>query len=290
MQITRLQLRRQAMEPNNASPSVDWAVWLAQTPWHTSTLFKQDGTSWVRAVPAPPNCGVAEVIIKCRVDRGLRAAIKRFCRSSRGDRQWRGAHWLIGHGLLTAKPRALLRATIDGQPCELLILERLQGKSVLEHLASTELTIKEQHHVARELGRLIAALNRLGKFNRDGKPSNLIVVRDSQDQLRIATIDTVAIRSDYGSLLAATEMLASLYIEPVGCGVPPRLALRARVIRALISEFERVATKPSSRTRANVRRSIRLAWRDADALARRHGDPAPKINPLASSRPAGNQT
>ncbi|MBC7771380.1 MAG: hypothetical protein H7210_02680 [Pyrinomonadaceae bacterium] len=283
MQIARLQLRRQTVDP--CQRDVDWAAWLAQSPWHTSTLLKQDGASWVRAVPAPSGSSSEQVVVKCRIDRGFRAGIKRLFRSSRGDRQWRGAQWLIRHGLRTAQPLALLRANIAGQPCELLVLERLQGKSVLEHLASNELSIREQHHVARELGRLIAAFSHHGGYNRDGKPSNLIVIRDSGEVLRVATIDTVAIRT-WDQTETVEEMLASLYIEPKGCGTPPRLALRARVIRELINQFQTASSTKrgwSSRTRWTpefFRRSIRWAWHEADFIVQCHGDPTPKINPI----------
>lgn len=279
MQIDRMQLRRRSTD--DTGRSVDWQAWLSRAAWQDAALLKRDGDSWVRALPAPPGCGFTEVVVKCRVDRGLRAAIKRFARSSRGDRQWRGARWLLGRGLRSARPLALVRARVDGVPCELLILERLRGRSVLEHLASGDLTTAQQHQVAGELGTLLASLIGSGRYNRDGKPSNLMVVTDAGGHLRVATIDTVAIRRSRSASGSLAAMLASLYIEPWGCGIPPRAALCARVILASVSGTTPAANPGPPEPSAGTRESFRRAWAASVHAVRAHGDPVPRINPLA---------
>ncbi len=154
--------------------------------------------------------------------------LKSFLRCSRAFRHWRGAAWLAEHGFRTAACYSLLRGRVTwrgpGIDKEILIMEALPGKSVLHHLADRDLGVGQEHALARALGRMLADLARAGAYNRDGKPSNLIVTRT--DPPEIAVIDCVAIRAARGASMPLERSAARLLIEPRGVGCPVRRGAR----------------------------------------------------------------
>ncbi len=218
------------------------------------------------------------VVIKRSLRRGLGDRLKWMTRASRGHRQWRGAEWLQEHGFGTARP--LVLAYEPGRPArEWLVLEALSGKTLLQHIADNDLCVREEHAVARAVGRQVSALIKSGRFNRDHKPSNLIVLRTAEG-FSISIIDCVAIRRGKDG---AVRMLHALAVEPTGLGVLPRRALLARVVASMVeSDFARLdAALPEVRL---ARWASRRAIRDlVIGSLHRHGDPTPRTNPLAKS-------
>lgn len=266
MKIERLSVRRVGDGEN----AMAWASELqAGSLLSTTQRLKDDGGSWVRRA----RFSGREVVIKCR-PHGANEALKRTLRSTRGDRQWRGASWLMRHGFSTAKPLLLADAFVDGVRSELLVTAYIDARSVLEHLAAGDLSVGEQHEVARALGRMIAEMDRRGRWNRDGKPSNLLLERDDAGAFRIVVIDTVAIRRarEFTSVWRA---LANLYIEPLGCGVPPRRSLCARAVR------EVVGAPPRGDARHDWELVRGVTWGKVREIIAAHGDPTPRVNPLA---------
>ncbi len=357
MRFTRLQLRR--FDP--LAKAIDWECWLRSTDWTKgSTLLKQDAGAWVRAVTCPSALAAlgfaGELIIKAR-PHARHDAIKRVVRCTRGDRQWRGAVWLHEHGFASARSFILADVDIDGVPHEVIIMQRLRGPTLLELIervtAGDGPPVPAQHAVSRELGHHIARLDMLGRSNRDGKPSNLIVlgvpalggpalraefygaadlraatslvdiscrsttgVSNPTHHISIAPIDTVAIRRSHPVRLKkwsqCEAMLARLYIEPLGCGCPPRRTLCLRAVLAMIAErehilpghhahkaghFLRAARGVGSSSRIRVRHpfdpvrraAVRGCWARLGQIIEAHGDPRPKVRPtLADDRTAKN--
>lgn len=202
-----------------------------------------------------------DVVIKIRKLARFGDRIKHILDLGRASRQWRGSELLARLKISTARPLALATEHRNKEAFEWLILEALPGKTVLQHLADRDLTARQEHLIACELGILAESLHTRGYFNRDPKPSNLIVT--SLDPVRIAVIDSIAIqrRRDRG----LERMLASMVIEPIGCRCPPRRALMMRAVSVCRSE------------------SPRVLWKKVSAVVATHGDPTPKSNPLAAN-------
>jgi tRNA A-37 threonylcarbamoyl transferase component Bud32 len=217
-----------------------------------------------------------DVAVKRWELRGL-ARWKALVHAWRGDRHWRGAAWLMKHDIPTARPLVL---AMD-QESQYLVMEWIAGRSILECLDRRDLPARREHAMARSVGDLTMQLYRAGRFNRDHKPSNLIATGTSEREA-IAIIDCVGLRrfwlDDDDKL---ERMLASLYVEPLGCGCPPR---RTLVLRAIRATGIRYSDGPSDAA-ANRRFSIRRAWDTAARIVRWHGDSRPRINPLATSQP-----
>lgn len=203
-----------------------------------------------------------------------KARLQALFANTRSLRHWRGAARLRKCGIPTAWTWAALRGTLDGRPAECLVMEALRGRTALQHLADNNLTIREQHAVAEAIGRQIAQLAAAMLFNRDHKPSNLIVTDTAPGSAAVAVIDCVDIRRGQ---FRPDRMMAMLLIEALGVGLRPRLAIRMRIAhactRAVPENFE-----------GGPRQWLRDAWHRTDRLVRAHGDPTPRINPLGAER------
>jgi hypothetical protein len=199
-------------------------------------------------------------------------------RASRAHRHWRGAGWLSRRGLSTAET-LLLAAEPEGARLW-LVMAALPGMSVLEHLAAANLTVRQEHAVARALGEMIAFLQEGCRYNRDGKPSNLLVQFGADERISVAIIDCQAIRRE--PWLRADEPFGSfarLLIEPLGTGVAVRRALMLRVIDSYLRTPTRVGALTDPRER---KLQARLIWQKAAEYVRNHGDPTPRVNPLVA--------
>ena len=251
-----------------------WSAALADPAWLAAArTLKQDGGSWVRRATLLGR----DVVVKCRSLNTFSRRLKGTLGIGHGHKHWRGASLLQSRGILTAAPLVLCRAAVDGVPCEILLLEFIDGPTLLECLQSSRdgrLAVREQHAIARAVGLQVAQFSQ-GLQNRDHKPSNLIVRRTASGSPEIAVIDCVGV---YHSMLwrGFSPPLASLMIEPTGCGVPPRRALRMRVLTTLADSLD----GPTRTSRAERRKFIRIVWLLTDKRIAAHGDPTPKVNPL----------
>ncbi len=258
-----------------AAPGVDSAALareLSDASWiSVATPLKLDAGgggdgSWVRR----GSLAGRDVVVKARTlspsDR-----LKALVGQSRADRHWRGAARLARAGIRTATPLAILRGTLGGRPTELLVCEFVPGVSLLAAIAAlARAPVPREHALARAAGLSIADLaggGAAGLFNRDHKPSNLIVLGEGAAVPRIVMLDTVAIRTARGDASLA-RMLASLVIEPTGVGLTPNLR-RPLLFRAALAAADQ--------DRARARR----LYRAAAQIVREHGDPTPRVNPLA---------
>lgn len=209
-----------------------------------------------------------EVVVKVWRHSSLAARFKLLTRSTRAHRHWRGAAWLSSHGFATASPLLLATARGNQDLIEYLVMEQLQGPSLLEEMDAPSLPRALHHRLAGAVGRQAAQLVLAGRFNRDHKPSNLIVTNDGP-----ALIDTVAIRRCPRAHRASlVRMLASLVIEPMGMGCLPR---RALLMRGLT---EAAATVVGRGPTAAERKDL---WRNIARRVFAHGDPTPRVDPRA---------
>lgn len=255
-----------------------WSAALADPAWlAAANVLKEDSGSWVRRASILGR----DVVVKCRALNTFSRRLKSNLGIGHGHKHWRGAKLLQSRGILTAAPLVLCRATVDGAPCEVLVLEFIEGPTLLECMQSARdgtIPIREQHAIARAVGVQVARFSQ-GLQNRDHKPSNLIVPRSAPNTPGVAVIDCVGV---YHSMLwrGFFPPLASLLIEPTGCGVPPRRTLRMRALTALADSLN----GPIRTSRAERRKFIRLVWLLTDERIAAHGDPTPKVNPLSPPR------
>lgn len=214
------------------------------------------------------------------------------------QRQWRGADWLIRHEIPVARPWAIGRARFNNLHVQWLLLEHIEGRTLLSelarvHAAPASVPLAVQAAWAEASGLLIARLLALGKYNRDHKPSNFIAAPAAPGALigDLTMIDTVAIRpiarwrGGPGPRTACARMLAALYIEAAGCNVPPRATLAFRTLRALaMAELAAAGVTPTPypRFRRALRAVIRTAAGTAAELISTHGPAAPRVFPSLS--------
>jgi tRNA A-37 threonylcarbamoyl transferase component Bud32 len=242
-----------------SAPGVDAAAWagaIRAFDLDAARTLKSDGdTAVYRARVLGGDVVLKRWTLRTRADRA-----KAMLAASRGHRHWRGAMRLQNAGIPTARCIAL--ALEQGHPPRVwLVMEQLEGCTLLEHMARPDEDVRAQHAIATAAGALVARLCRAGLSNRDLKPSNIVVSAGSGPALTV--IDCVAIRRSR-SLRRRDSMLAALVLEPLGCGALPRRALLMRGLAAVQG--------PAPLKRRWVRVAARVAA---------HGDPRPKINPLA---------
>ena len=243
-----------------------WAAALSDPAWvEGSEVLKEDGDVIVRRARVLGR----EVVVKRWGLTRLKRRVQAVFNATPGCRHWRGAARVAGAGERTARVFAMARGSDDRGPCELLVMERLEGRSVLEHVARPTLGVRGQHELARCVGRHIARLAAKGVVNSDGKASNLIVIEDG-DTFQIGVIDCGAMGGMTDDEPA--DSLGVLVVEMIGVGHPPRLALAMRTVLSLID-----AWGSPSVSRGAFRNDV---WEGVRKFLRHHGDPTPKVDPL----------
>jgi predicted thioesterase len=242
-------------------------------------VLKEDEGSWVRRARVMGR----DVVVKCRVLNTVGRRVKHALRMGHGMKHWRGAERLMRAGIATGRPLALVRCEVDGKACEVLVLEWVEGKTLLEILDEIARGVgpgvREQHRIARAVGIAVRVFLEAELLNEDPKPSNLIVLTSGGGHIGLGVIDTVAIQKRRRMNLhdiETYETLQSLMIEPIGCGCPPRRTLWMRALHSLVQKraSERILRHTELRG---------LITEVGDGI-RRHGDPRPRVDPLGGSR------
>lgn len=239
-------------------------------------ILKDDRRSTVVRMDHTP---AGSVVVKTRLLNRVRDRLDTLLTRTQLERQIRGARTLQRIGVATAEPLLLVRGAdrATGAARESLVTRALPGRTLL-HLMddiargpAQAPSFAAQRAVARTLGRQLQRFAAAGLFNRDHKPSNLIVMfNDSPPE--VAVIDTVAIRADRlkdGGL----RMLTSLMLEPLGCGCPPPRTMRMRTLIAATTDDAHPHGAPLIARKA--------AWRAVAQAVHEHGDSRPRVNPLA---------
>lgn len=247
-----------------------WARGLAGVDWSRAELLSdKPGSSVWRATLVVQKRPQA-LVIKCEPIDSLKRRLQMLFGKTHAHRHWRGAELLTRHGFRTAEPKAIVYGRRDGVTVECLIMEALDGRTVLEHLAAGDLGVREEHAVARACGALAWELESKAP-NPDLKLSNLIVLEPGGRRAAIAMIDCVGVgrRADH------IDMLAIQCIEAAGLGLLPR---RALLMRALVSG---AGERGDSGSRRRHHDRIGAWWSAVRARIEAHGDLAPEHDPLA---------
>lgn len=261
MVFGRVRVRRAArgVDAGALAAELGRGVWLA-----SARTLKDERGSWVKRA----RLGGVEVVVKCRRLGSTGDVLKAALGFGRADRHWFGAALLTGKKIATARPLLLGHARVGGVAHELLVLEALEGRTLLEWVAADargEVGATLCRTLGASAGALVRRLSEAGLFNRDHKPSNQIVT--DPDAGTISLIDCVAIRRTHAGI---ERMLAQLWIEAAGCGVPPRARMVARGLRAASGGGA------GSAGRAERRELLEAAR----AIVQRHGDMRPSVDPL----------
>ncbi|MCW5776981.1 MAG: hypothetical protein KIS87_11125 [Phycisphaeraceae bacterium] len=250
-----------------------WAERLSGGAWaRTARVLKEHEGSRVFEA----NASGAGVVVKVWPIAGLRRRVQLLTGTTRGHRHWRGAERLARVGVATARPLWLATARIDGLPVVVLAMERVEGGTLLSHLADGTMSEGDAESLAGAVGEQVGAIVRSGLFNRDHKPSNLIVTGVGGAMPSVAVVDCVAVRRSRGRRLGPmARMIASLLIEPAGVGSPVPMRMVHVVFETAVAAAFPLASD-------DIRR--RLTWVVVRLVGRRvaaHGDPTPLHDPLA---------
>lgn len=208
------------------------------------------------------------VVVKTLALDRLRDRIGSRIGATRLWRQARGAEKVRASGVLSASVYAIVRGRdATGQRVEALIIERVHGPTLLRAIADRTIEPRSMNLLLDRVGQGVGALAAAGIYNRDHKPSNLIVSQDESGEPVPVLIDTADIRrrTTEGFM---DRMLAKLMIEAIGTGVEVTVREQVRMARA--------AHRESSETR-----TLRELVDSVLGIIESHGDPRPKDNPLA---------
>ncbi|UYV12930.1 MAG: hypothetical protein NCW75_01280 [Phycisphaera sp.] len=281
-----------------------WADALAREPWaETAVLLKEDGG--VRVLAA--SLRGQDVILKFYRYRGLLSRARARLGVAPGDRHWAGAALLAAEGIPAAPMLALLNRRDGTKREDCLIMGRLKGTSLLHCLDRAnrgEMPIGRQHTLARAVGLQVGCILAAGLHNRDHKPSNLIVSFDETDPDAMPTVavaDCQGVhRLNRDKSRHAIRTQASLALEAIGAGVLPRKAIIAQTLRATMAAYTarrfgkmtvedalRMPKGEEKRILASLPDGLALrAWPRIAQRIRVHGDPTPRVDPLARPRAA----
>lgn len=277
--MARLAARLRALDPRERAAAPRWTEALEHFDPATAPALKREGRGGggVYRLPGAP----CDAIVKVIPLDSLWARVKSLLRLSRAWRQWRGTALLTDAGVPTARCIALARAP----GADLLVLQALPGLTLLEHLARPAVPLAEERRIIDAVARTLAALDAGGLFNRDGKPSNIIITPAAAAGPEAVVIDAVGVsrRGTRPPDLLLARMLASLVIEPTGCGVPPRLALRRRFLREVLgAQWNGTGEADPDDFHPWEAASARGLWRLVGDLIAAHGSPTPSTNPLGA--------
>lgn len=257
-----------------------WARALAAVDWDQAQLLsdKPDSSVWRAELVVQKR--PMTLVIKCERLQGIGDHLKSLLRRSKVHQQWKGAERL--NAMFTpAKCFAILRSG----DLEMLVMESVEGRTLLETITHRALSVPEERALSRvfawEAGRLLMATGW-----RDMKGSNLVVTRPDAEKLVIRAIDTVGVGRAH-----SVHGLFPMVAEAIGCGVLPRRACLMRFLSAFVREYRNWEITAPDEQDANAknweRQERRTVWRRIHHALQSHGDPTPRHNPLnpVGSRP-----
>jgi hypothetical protein len=213
------------------------------------------------------------ITLKCRHET-LLTRIRYLLHRSPLHREIRGSALLTRHNIRAVTPLAIYR----GQGVQCLALRHVPGRTLLECIADPALTCTQRRGIARAVGTQLRHMCQQGLLNRDHKPSNLIVDEHAPTSPTITLIDPAGVFLAPVPGWGLQQMLASLFIEPSGCGIPPTPRDIVRVLHEVIRGTN-AAGAPGFGHWPTVRDLLGAA-RD---LVIAHGNAKPTDNPLAQT-------
>ncbi|MBL8990797.1 MAG: hypothetical protein JNJ48_04365 [Phycisphaerae bacterium] len=237
-----------------------WSRALEQTRLDSWRLLKRQDR---RTVHAGTLLGRAVVVKSVRLDRRrdrLRLALGLLPLR----RQCRGARRLERAGLPVSRVLAICDARCEQGPIALAVFEAIDGPTLLHAWAEGRPSVDRAHALARAAGWLVRRIAGAGLRYRDCKPSNLILAAPAcSDALpTLVIIDPDGVRR--GGSADRPAMLASLWLEPTGVGRRPSRSMAVCACRAAADGGE-----------------WKALFRKAAEIVAAHGDPTPRVNPLA---------
>jgi tRNA A-37 threonylcarbamoyl transferase component Bud32 len=256
-------VRSRVEDPDLLADELGSSVWLSR-----ARVVKTDGRSSVLSGEVAGR----GVIVKTVVTNPMRSRAPAGIGRTRLSRQWQGAEMLIEHGFQTVEPVLMWNGRSSrGHYAETLVMERVEGRTLLGALAGAERALGEERRLAGEAGRLTGRLVKAGLFNRDHKPSNIILCDGATNGRKgqaghgpLVLIDTAGV-TRLGSR-RPERMLFNLVVECVGTGTLPRRGVLLAGLRAYVDEVGA--------------REWRELWRAVERMLAQHGDPTPKDDPL----------
>lgn len=272
-----------------------WARALDNEPWaERATLLKEDGAVRVLATTLRDR----PVVLKFYQHRGMLSRLRARLGFAAADRHWAGAALLAAEDVECAPMLALVSRRKGPVHEDCLIMGRLQGQTLLRWLDDVErggVPIAQQHVVAQAVGAQVGCILAAGLHNRDHKPSNLIVrFEDGKPIVAVADCQGVK-RLERDKSRHTVRMQASLALEAIGAGVLPRRTLIAMTLSTAVAAYtarrfgkasveDAMAMGRGERRRilhALPRGTALAAWRRIAERIRVHGDPTPRVDPLA---------
>ncbi len=236
-----------------------WESRLASMFWTEGSLHKRDDRG--REVWQAETEGES-FAVKSRPLSGVGDRMRFRFGSTDLGRSVLGAAVLTARGFQTPKVRVLGLVRTDTGWAEVLVTDWAEGQTLLSAWAAADERARSE--LARRAGEHVGRLAHAGLFNRDAKPSNVVI--DSEGAF--VMLDVGGVRLSGGDRpRELARMLGALGFEPTGVGHGPGFWQVFACVRA--------AVRGSGVDRRG----------DVIALLRRqildHPNPAPKDNPLA---------
>jgi tRNA A-37 threonylcarbamoyl transferase component Bud32 len=262
-----------------------WLQVLRSTDWmHDGEVLKTGSGGSVHRAQLKVGGVQQDVVIKTIALNTLSARLKSWFRQGRADRHLRNARRLTQVGIPSPEVLLLGSSRIDAQPHDILIMRRHPGAmllSVMQQSSQGRLNPRQEHMIARAVGEQVALFAIAALFNRDYKPSNIMLEVQDGSVPSLAVIDCVAVYAAPIRGGGARRMFASLMIEPTGLGIPPRRTLRMRALKSFLERIYELSTSPTPAARNGYRQIRRALWDEVSNLIAAHGDMTPRDNPLA---------
>lgn len=258
----KLRIVRSALRDRAAARALGEEIGGPEWAASAQVLKRDDRTSVLAGEAAVDGVRRAVIVKVMRADR-FKDRLARWTVGTRLMRQWDGATRLMEEGVASPECFALWRGA-GGVEC--LAMEKIEGRTLLHEMARGRHPVRIQHALAAEAGRLVAELVEGDIYNRDMKPSN-VMVRWVADVPSLCVIDPAGIRARRAG--SDTAMLAKLIIECLGIGARPRLPLMMRALRAC---GESLGWNKDKRQRT---------WKVVEYVVENHGDPRPVVDPMS---------
>ncbi|RNC80424.1 MAG: hypothetical protein ED559_01025 [Phycisphaera sp.] len=237
-----------------------WERALAGGGWVDGECLKLDdrGRGVWRAELLGRSC-----VVKARPLPGVLDRLKQRLGATDLARACLGAALLEAKGFRTPRVHVMGLSRLDSGWHEVLFTECALGVPLLSQWIQAD--DAERRGLARRAGRVLGEMCAAGVFNRDCKPSNLIVDGDG-----IVFVDVGGVRATNGdTVLELARMISMLGFEPTGVGSRPAFWEVVVGIRSALRTAG-VASEARGRLIAHLRR-----------LVAEHGDPTPRDNPVA---------
>ncbi|MCA9272715.1 MAG: hypothetical protein KDA31_06690 [Phycisphaerales bacterium] len=241
-----------------------WERRLASMFWSGGELVKRDsrGREVWRA-----NADAGDLAVKARPLLGIRERVRFWFGATDLGRSVLGAALLSARGFETPRVRVLGIVRTESGWLEVLVTDWVDGETLLS--AWAEADERERLALARRAGEHVGRLASSGVFNRDAKPSNVVLREDGGFEM----VDVGGVRlSGNDPARELARMIGAQGFEPTGVGHGANAGQVAACVRAAMRGSKK-GSGPDRRTRGRV-----IAMLRREILE--HGDPAPEDDPL----------